>query len=246
MLLALPVFLALRPDAIPRPWPRMSSLPAVTLWVWERAEDMRGMDTRRFAIAYLDQTLTIGLSVQRQARREPIVFPDHATRIAVVRIETSRFPVLDDMAREETVAAILDSAREPGIGALQIDFDATRSQRAFYRGVIEETRRRMPPDLPLSMTALASWCSWDDWLQGLPVDEAVPMYFRMEPDRRRAAPDVDAFALREPLCRTSVGVSTTEPWPVVRRGERVYVFPEKGWRQDGQGEAFVSLQRRLP
>ncbi len=29
------------------------------------------------------------------------------------------------------------------------------------------------------MTALASWCAGDDWLRDLPVDEAVPMLFRM-------------------------------------------------------------------
>jgi len=29
--------------------------------------------------------------------------------------------------------------------------------------------------MPLSMTALASWCESDRWLAGMPVAEAVPM-----------------------------------------------------------------------
>ena len=39
-------------------------------------------------------------------------------------------------------------------------------------------RRRLPRDLPLSMTALASWCAGDTWIEALPVDEAVPMLSR--------------------------------------------------------------------
>ena len=50
-----------------------------------------------------------------------------------------------------------------------------------------------------------------------PSDEAVPMMFRMEPDRRRAPPSVEDFQIREPLCRTSTGVSTDEPWPSTPR-----------------------------
>jgi hypothetical protein len=100
----------------------------------------------------------------------------------------------------------------------------------------------MPATLPLSITALASWCSFDDWLRGLPVDEAVPMMFRMEPDRRRAPPSIDDFRIREPLCSSSVGVSTNEPWPLNLAGKRLYVFPDNGWRIDSP----AGLERRLP
>jgi len=160
----------------------------------------------------------------------------------VVRIETARLAVLDDEIRAEAVRAILASAREPGIAALQIDFDATRSQQPFYRDLLFDLRRQMPASLPLSITALASWCSWDDWLRDLPVDEAVPMLFRMEPDRRRAPPEIDDFQIREPLCQSSVGVSTTEPWPSNLAGKRIYIFTDNGWCRDSPAE----LERRLP
>jgi hypothetical protein len=240
-LLALPLALAVRPDALPRVPSRMSVLPARTLWSWERREDLRGLDVRKFAIAYLDQTLMIDLSVHRVARRNPIMVPSGAVRIPVVRIEPSRHAVLDATNREEAVRAILLSAKEPGIAALQIDFDATTSERGFYRDVLIGVRQRMPAALPLSITALASWCSYDDWLGGLPVDEAVPMMFRMEPDRRRAPADEYAVAIREPLCRGAVGVSTSEPWPARVYGKRVYVFAEEGWR----GEIRAELERRV-
>jgi hypothetical protein len=219
----------------------LADLPRVTLWAWERREDLRGADAKRFAIAYLDQTVTIDLTVHRQPRRDPVVFPVASKRIAVVRIETSRFAVLDDVARTQTVDAILASAAEPGISALQVDFDATVSQRNFYRDVLFDLRRKMPAEMPLSMTALASWCSWDDWIRELPVDEAVPMFFRMEPDRRRAEAGIEEFRVREPLCGGSVGVSTTERWPDGMERKRVYVFPDRGW----YNESLEQLERRL-
>jgi hypothetical protein len=219
----------------------MELLPRITLWAWERREDLRGADPNQFAIAYLDQTLTIDLSVNREPRRDAIVFPSRSTRIPVVRIETARFAVLDEEARTEAVQAILMSANQPGIAALQVDFDATLSQRAFYRSVLIDLRRQMPRELPLSITALASWCSWDDWIGGLPVDEAVPMFFRMEPDRRRAPTNADGFEIREPLCRGSIGVSTREHWPSAMGQKRVYVFPDKGWGD----ESLAKLEERL-
>ncbi len=240
--IALLFSLGIHSDALPHPQGRLAGFPRVTLWVWERREDLHAINTRRFSVAYLDQTLTIGLTVQVQMRRNALVFPASATRIPVVRIEAPRTAVLNVETRREAAQAILMSAHEPGIAALQIDFDATHSQRQFYRDLLIDVRRQMSVDLPLSITALASWCSWDDWIDDLPVDEAVPMMFRMEPDHHRAPPDVDDFKIREPLCRTSTGVSTDEPWPSDLEGKRIYVFPDKGWRDDPPAE----LLRRLP
>ena len=234
--------MGMRPDAPPQLHSRMACLPNITLWVWDRREDLRRADPGRFAIAFLDQTLTVGLNVDRQPRHNAIVYPTASKRIAVVRIETEKFAVLDEEARRQIVEAILKSVAIPGISALQIDFDATQSQRPFYRRILFDLRRQMPADLPLSITALASWCSWDDWIGDLPVDEAVPMFFRMEPDRTRAPFSLDEFKIREALCRSSVGVSTTEVWPPAMAHKRIYVFPDRGWRN----ESLADLQRRLP
>jgi uncharacterized protein DUF3142 len=236
--------LRIRSDSAPHPALRMASLPRLTIWAWERREDLRTLDTQKFAIAYLDKTLTIGLDVQSQPRRDPVIFSASSTRIPVVRIETTREALLNEENRVEAVRGILASAQEPGIAALQVDFDATRSQRPFYRSLLLDVRRKMPASLPLSITALASWCSWDNWLHDLPVDEAVPMLFRMEPDRRRAPGNVDDFRIREPLCKTSVGVSTTEQWPSDLTGKRIYVFADNGWRRDSPADLERVLQGR--
>jgi hypothetical protein len=150
----------------------------------------------------------------------------------VVRIEVLPGKKLDAEEEQESVNLLLQSANKPDIAALQIDFDALRSQRGFYAQLLKDLRHRMPPGLPLSMTALASWCSYDDWIAQLPVDEAVPMLFRMEPDRQRSHSSASQFEIREPLCMGSAGISTHEQWPDDLAGKRVYVFADRGWAQD--------------
>jgi len=258
-LLALLACLALRSDASlgapsgfyeMRSQPsRLAHMPRITLWAWERREDLRSLDPKTFAVAYLDQTITLDAIVHTQPRRDPVAFPAAIARIPVVRIEAPRYAVLTDAQRDRAVEAILASAREPNIAALQLDFDAMRSQRAFYRSLLIDLHRRLPASLPLSITALASWCADDDWLHALPIDEVVPMLFRMEPHtspgyrptRNERQAYVNAYPIREPLCQASIGLSTTEPWPTRLAGKRIYLFPDHGWRR----ELLAELPRRL-
>lgn len=228
VLLSLGLFcFVIRPDALDLnpPRGRMAALPGRTLWVWERPENLRSIDPKSTAIATLDGSLLLGNRMMAIPRRQFYAVSPGTRRIAVVRIEApdSIAPDLAPAAAER----ILDLASAPDAAALQIDFDARRSQRPFYISLLREVRRRMPPDLPLSMTALASWCSNDDWIQGLPIDEAVPMFFRMEPGRRFAQADAPEFTLSG-----SVGISTHEPAPASFAGKRMYIFADRGWRED--------------
>ena len=241
-LIALPFAFSIHSDALPHVSSSLAALPRITLWAWERREDLHAIDTKQFAVAYLYRTITIGETVRTQPRRDALFLPASASRIPVVRIEAAVGATLTAEHRRAVVDELLSASGEPGISALQVDFDATRSQRDFYRDLLIELRKEMPANLPLSITALASWCSQDDWLRGLPIDEAVPMLFRMEPDRRRASPNLDEFQIREPLCRTSAGLSTDEPWPADLAHKRIYIFPDHGWRADSPAE----IVRRLP
>jgi hypothetical protein len=224
--------LALKPDTanLTPPFGRMNTLPARTLWVWERPEDLRTLDPHTTAIATLDRTILLGRTAIVIPRRQSFAYPAGITRIAVVRIEAPE--LIGSGLEESTADLILDALADPNVAALQVDFDARRSQRAFYVRVLRDLRRRMPPNLPLSITALASWCSSDDWLGGLPIDEAVPMFFRMEPDRRHATSDLPRFRIREPLCMGSIGISTREQHSASLAGKRIYIFPDHGWRED--------------
>jgi hypothetical protein len=83
------------------------------------------------------------------------------------------------------------------------------------------------------MTALASFCVGDRWLSDLPVDEAVPMIFRMGADDqtiKRLLAEGNDF--REPLCRKSFGVSLDEPVQIqFDASRRRYVFNPRPWTE---------------
>jgi len=128
------------------------------------------------------------------------------------------------------------------VSAIQIDFDALVSERDFYRALLQDLRAQLPANVPLSMTALASFCIGDRWLDDLPVDEAVPMIFRMGADDK---PIKNMLAggddFREPLCRRSYGIALDEPLEMKRDpARRLYIFNNRPWSESSIRE----LQQR--
>jgi hypothetical protein len=231
-----------------RPASRMNRLPRLSVWAWERREDLRAVNPATTAVAWLARTVVLdGRGLAVAPRRQALLLPASAglVRIAVVRLETGAGATLNDASAQAAAEAIAQAA-QPDVAALQVDFDAKQSERRWYADVLRLVRARMPAAMPLSITALASWCSYDGgWLERLPVDEAVPMLFRMEPDRRRLGVTgwgAGDFAIREPLCMGSVGISTTEAWPPDLRERRVYVFADRGWGRDGLEQTVRSLE----
>jgi hypothetical protein len=213
-----------------------ASLPKTVVWVWERPEDLHTLSPQREAVALYQGTLHLNDTAVFSPRRSPVLLPQNIQRIATVRIEIG--PAFgahhhDRALLHAAVASLVKTAQQPNLAALQIDFDAHRSEHAFYRDLLQQLRREMPAQLPLEITALVSWCSEDDWLSTLPVNAAIPMFFRMEPDHARMIRTaIPSAQLPEPLCNTTVGISTHEPAPVGIANRRVYVFPDRGWKQD--------------
>jgi len=249
--------------------PRVQQLPSVYLWAWERPEDLRFLAGKRIGVAFLAKTLflrspaTITASdtasgVEVRPRMQPLHVLAGTPLTAVVRIETSQGAVAatsQDSSRGPEVLSenqvsrateeIAEAARLPGVSAVQIDFDATRSEQALYRALLTETRKRIPANTRLSITALASWCIGDRWLDQLPpgtIDEAVPMLFRMGP----GGAEIVNFArsgkeFPVAACKNSLGISTDEAFSrAILSGElpfnrdsrtpkRIYLFAPQRW-----------------
>jgi hypothetical protein len=214
----------------------LSSLPAVILWAWERPENLGFIDTHKVAVAFLAKTISLrGDRVTVRPRLQPLQVPTGTKMIAVARVESDRTdqPALSDMQLAAAVGEISEMANIPNVVAVQVDFDATRSEREFYQSAIFRLRKQLPASIPLSITALASWCSGDDWLSVLPIDEAVPMLFRMGIDRRQILSRLEAgerFNSRP--CKVSAGVSVDEPVAIDLRNERLYIFSPQAWTAD--------------
>lgn len=224
----------------------MSNFPRVVLWAWERPEKLEFINPREVGVAFLATTLDLsGEDVRVRPRLQPLRVPRGTALMAVARIEAdhSRPPKLTLDQRRTLALLIEDLARLPGISAIQVDFDATTSQRAFYRDLLFDLRRRLPDSTALSITALSSWCLYDNWLQGIPIDEAVPMLFRMGPERREVLRYLQSGKdFRPEVCRQSIGVSTDEPLVRLPSARRAYVFHPKAWSELDVRKAIHEVQ----
>jgi hypothetical protein len=224
----------------------LSAFPDVVLWAWERPESLDFIDVQTVGIAFLARTLYLrGSEVIVRPRLQPFSAPQAAKLMAVGRIAADRWqpPDLSASQREMATAAIVEVSGLSGISGLQVDFDATVSQRSFYRDLLHQLRHQLPASMPLSITALASWCIFDNWLTGLPVDEVVPMVFRMGADQQRVRRYLAADDFRAAICRRSVGVSTDEPPPTVRAWQRLYMFHPHAWRPEAMTRMLEEVGR---
>jgi len=221
-----------------------NSTPQTVLWAWERPTDLRFIAPDRVAVAFLAKSISLKDDrVVVRPRLQPLNLPPSTKVIAVARIETDRQATAELSAsqREQTARAIAEMATLPRVSEIQIDFDATTSERQFYRSLIAGVRAQLPAAVRLSITALASWCSGDDWISDLQIDEAVPMLFRMAGDGKQIASQLDRgedFAAAP--CRYSYGVSLDEPRPRLVSSRRVFYFNPEAWTEESVREILES------
>lgn len=220
--------------------PELSSqMPQKVLWAWERPEDLRFLDQKQFGVAFLAQTLTLERGdVIFDPRRQPLEVNPGTYLIAVTRIETNKTgasrPAYSAEQRKKLLTLIRKTLDLPDVKAVQIDFDAVASERAFYRQMMAELRNGFPAGVPLTMTSLASWCTGDAWFNDFPVDEAVPMVFQMGADTEKIKRYLEnGNDWNEPLCRGSYGISIEEPLNIeLKPGRRIYYFKSTPWTKD--------------
>lgn len=215
-----------------------SEMPSKILWAWERPEDLRFIDTKKIGVAFLAQTLFLQTDeVTFRPRRQPLQVAPETYLIAVTRIETAKEnnnrPNLSDEQKKKVVSFIKKALELPNVKAIQIDFDVVVSERNFYRQLVNDLKKELPENTPLTITALASWCVGDVWFNDFPIDEAVPMAFQMGADTtqiRRFLADGKDWS--EPLCRGSYGVSLEEQFGAkLQPNRRFYYFKSKAWEK---------------
>jgi hypothetical protein len=208
-----------------RPRPAFE-LPSLMLWAWQRAENLNFIDTRTTGVAYLAGTARIlpnGFP-EFEPRLQPLSLQPGTPLLAVVRIESAT-----PHAQAQTapfLQCLSQVIHQPAIRGLQIDFDARVSERAFYLSLLQALKAQSA--VPVGVTALASWCAGDRWLDHAEIAEAVPMFFRMGKD------ETHNMQVTSSLCASSIGLSTDEPWPLHRPPglQRIYVFSPRAWNRE--------------
>lgn len=209
--------------------PALASLPADMLWAWERSEDLRWLPDG-IGVAYVASSIKLDQAmITITPRANPLKLKPATKVVPVVHVDAAwgLHPVLNTAQKEAVVAQVLKSAQ--GYRVVQLDFEVLRSQRAFLQQVVQEIRTKLPADTALSMTALASWCSGDYWLQEIAADEIVPMAFRMGPEqqiiRQQLARDQH---FPHAKCNLALGYASDEVL-IKTQAQRRYYFSPQAW-----------------
>ena len=214
----------------------LPEFPRVVLWAWERPEHMNYIDPSQTGVAYLASTIRWQAGeVKVLPRYQPLEIPASTVVMAVVRMESGTGPLPDaEAVAGKVVAAVPARAR-----ALQIDYDARASEREWYAALLHAVRQRLRADVSLNITALASWCRGDPWIRNLPINDAVPMLFRMGAGEPRGVREFSAE-----VCRSSVGISTDETAIAPPHGRRIFIFHPRPWTPEAY-RAAMEIARRM-
>ena len=215
------------------------------LWAWERTEDLRFLANEPdVGVAFL--AATVRLDAQGEAtvlrRAHPLRLAPSTPRVAVVRVERapSRIerragPHLvnrydEARAHRAVVAVVREVASLPGVLGVQLDHDARASERPAYLRLLAAVRAAMPRERTLTMTALASWCSDDVFLDAASrqVDGVVPMVFAMGREGPLVRTRLHAAPFDVAACHAQLGVSIDEP-ALPHRGADVWAFSSRAW-----------------
>jgi len=212
------------------------SLPKIMVWAWEQPQDLRFLKDDNMGVACYAGTITLkGGNIIFTSRRQLLNFNRKTAITPVIRIENKdASAAVYDSNVSEIAELIVEQCLSGEASGCQIDYDARNSEISFYKKIIAKTRELLPRAIPLSITALVSWCDKNSWLQDAAIDEAVPMFFSMGPDSRDILNGLTGESfLQEKKCQTSIGISADEPLPPRHylANKRIYIFHSASWNQ---------------
>ena len=201
----------------------------LVLWSWQRQDNVSFVN-KNTLIAPLVGTIAFnGNNFQVFPRSNPLTLETSAQLIPVVRLEIKPGFFIDDKTLEKIIFHILALTQPCKAKEIQIDFDATTSQRSFYAKLLTHLRIALP-NTRLSITALASWCLGDPWIENLPIDYAVPMVYNLGEDLQ----SIKRFLLNTKKwkackCRGYIGLNRKDIFIKVPKGWTIFIFNDEAW-----------------
>ncbi len=230
---ALPLLAALLAGSVPAQAPERhapAGWPSTFAWTWNRDDDLRFLPPGAGVAAVRVSIELEGRDVRARANHGTWMAPSNAFVLPVVHVDAfDRWrPALDATQEDALVATIVAAAAGSRAGAVQVDFEAAPSQRAFYRRVLTRVRARLP-SVWLSITALASWCTEDRWTADLPVDDVVAMAFRLGRDASAWRRGIGARARWPAADCSSTGIAVDEGGLRPPAHRSLFLFSPRPW-----------------
>jgi hypothetical protein len=88
------------------------------------------------------------------------------------------------------------------------------------------------PNLKVSITALASWCVDDGWIETLDIEYAVPMLYRMGDDAHKIMHSFSStLAWPVKKCQNNVAFEVQGTFIKPTRNAKVFLFNNKAWSE---------------
>ncbi len=215
----------------------------IYLYAWERPEDFSFLDKNQNTniVFYAGDIVIKNNKIITSLRRNKMIIPDGIKEIPLIRIDSFESPnvLIDNTDRTSDFIIKICS----GFDECQIDFEARTSEYAFYSALLDKVRESLP-NKNIVITSLASWCS-GDLLNSFPVNNAVPMLYRMGKDGKDIkSGTVGNWFLSNPKCSDSIALSVDEldfnPRQYMR-GKSVYLFNPEPWTRDSYKETLSYL-----
>lgn len=205
----------------------------IILWAWDRYEDLGFLENmaagRRLSVAFYAGKIELAKTPPRLIpRQRKLIAAKNTPMIPVLHVAPARGDVYSELHASAIVNGLAQILQTYPGSAIQLDFEVFASQRNFYRTLIGKIRKKIP-GVRLSVTALASWCTGDTWLKGLPIDEVVPMYFDASHRAGEAEHPTSGIV---PECRAAAGLATYEKYAAIPKATRYYLFSNRAWRRD--------------
>jgi hypothetical protein len=232
LLLFAAILLLARADSsrVPNAHPALALLPLKMAWAWERSEDLRWLPGDA-GVAFVASSIMLqGEDALVRPRTAGLMLEPSTARVPVLHVDMSgrEPPALNEAQMQAIVKELLRIAAGANRQVVQLDFEVRRSQRPFLARTIAAIRSSLPPDVALSVTALASWCLDDAWLAEGIADEVVPMAFRMGQEQHELRQRLRWQGFTQPYCRQAAGYATDEP-RLRRLAPRSYYFSPRSW-----------------
>lgn len=237
--------------------------PHVTIWAWERDEDLSFIDPSKTDVAYFAGNIHVrGSLVSFRPRTQKLKLPKNTKTVPVFRIETIRSVsgnsstsgtsgtsaseggaapgAVPDQKAAELVARTITSEVQKlkkmhQAQMVQVDFDALEDERPFYKNLLKNLRQKLPVATKISITALASWLLADRWIERGSADEAVAMLFSIGPGKRDVLARLNKQSLDSGVdIPISIGISASE------KETNQLLFPTEVQRKTGNLYVFSS------